>query len=88
MLYSIKNIEDLQNLNKLVSLQNQVNELRLQKRLGEQNYHQNRNRLFEPMTDAIKNTSQNITETMTETCFKNNQTIENLNTKLPGIMND
>ena len=30
MLYSIKNIEELANLNELILLQNQVNEVRLQ----------------------------------------------------------
>ena len=34
MLYSIKNKEKLENLNELVSLQNQVNEARLQDKLG------------------------------------------------------
>ena len=33
MLYSIRNIEDLQNLNELASLQNQVQEVRLQDKL-------------------------------------------------------
>ena len=41
MLYSNKNVEDLQKLNELVSFQNQVNEVRLQDKLGEQNYHEN-----------------------------------------------
>ena len=41
MLYSIKKIEDLENLIELVSLQNQVREVRLQDKLGEQKYHQN-----------------------------------------------
>ena len=39
MLYSIINREDIKNLNDLASLQNQVNEVRLQHKLGEQNYH-------------------------------------------------
>ena len=40
MFYSIKNVEDLQKLNELVSLENQVNEVRLQDRLGAQSYHE------------------------------------------------
>ena len=39
-MYSIKNIEDLKDLNELVSLQGQVKAVRLQEKLGEQNYHQ------------------------------------------------
>ena len=41
MLYSIKIIEELEQLNELVSLQNQVNEARLQDKLGEQIFHEN-----------------------------------------------
>ena len=41
MWHSIKNGEDLDNLKVLVSLQNQVKELRLQDKLGEQNFHEN-----------------------------------------------
>ena len=40
MLYSIKNVEDLQKLNEAVSLQNQVQEVKLQDKLGEQNCHE------------------------------------------------
>ena len=40
MLYPINNREDLQKLDEAVSLQNQVNEVRLQDKLGEQNYHE------------------------------------------------
>ena len=40
MLFSIKNIEDLQNLNELVSLENQVKAVRLQDKLGKQNLHE------------------------------------------------
>ena len=40
MLYSKKNVEDLQNLNKLESLQDQVQEVRLQYKLSEEKYHQ------------------------------------------------
>ena len=38
MSYSIKGRK---NLNSLVSLQNQVNDLRLQDKVGKQNYHEN-----------------------------------------------
>ena len=44
--------------------------------------------VFEPMTDAIKNTSQDITKTITETSMTNNKAIENLNNKLLEVMND
>ena len=40
MLYSIKDREDLENLNELVLLQDQVKTVRLQDKLGEQNFHE------------------------------------------------
>ena len=88
MLYSIKNVEDLQKLNELVSLQNQVNEVRLQDRLGEQNYHEDSKKLFKPMTDVIKSTSENITKTLTENSINNNKAIENLNEKILELMDE
>ena len=40
MLFPVKDREDLKKLNELVLLQDQVNEVRLQDKLGEQNYHE------------------------------------------------
>ena len=88
MLFPINKREDLQNLNELVSLQNQVNEVRLQDRLGEQNYHEDSKKLFKPMTDVIKSTSKNITKTLTENAINNNKAIENLNEKILEMMDE
>ena len=88
MLYSIKNVEDLQKLNKLVSLENQVREVRLQDMLGEQNYHEDSKKLFKSMTDAIKNISENITKTLTVNSINNNKAIENLNEKILELMDE
>ena len=88
MLYPIKNVEDLQKLDEAVLLQNQVSEVRLQNKLGDQNFHENMNKLFKPMTDVIKNTSENITKTLTENSINNNKVIENLNEKILELMND
>ena len=88
MLYSIKDREDLENLEELVSLENHVKAVRLQDKLGKQNFHEDMKKVFEPVTKALENTSQDITKTITETSIKNNQTIENLNSKLLEIMND
>ena len=57
MLYSIKNVEDLKDLNELVTLQDQVKTVKLQDKLGEQNYHQKSEKLFEPVTKSIKDVS-------------------------------
>ena len=88
MLYSIKNREDLENLNELVSLQNQVKVVKLQDKLGEQNFHEDMKKVFEPVTKSLENTSENLTKAITETSIKNNLAIENINNNLLEIMND
>ena len=88
MMFPIKNEEDLQKLNEAISLQNQVHEVRLQGKVGEQNYHEDAEKLFKPMTDVIKNTSENITKISTENSINNNKAIENLNEKILELMND
>ena len=86
MLYSIR--EDLENLNELASLQDQVKAVRLQDKLGKQNFHEEMKKVFEPVTKSIESTSQDITKTISENSLKNNQAVENLNNKLLEIMND
>ena len=84
----IRNVEDLQELNEAVSLQNQVHEVRLQDQLGEQNYHEHVKKIFTPMTDVIKDTSENLTKTNTENSIVNNKAIENLNDRILELMDD
>ena len=62
MLYSIKNIEELEKLKELVSLQNQVKVDRLQDKLGKQNFPEDMKKVFEPVTKSLENTSQDITK--------------------------
>ena len=88
MLFPIKDREDLEKLNELVSLQDQVKVDRLQDKLGKQNFHEDMKNVFEPVTESIENTSQNITKTIAETSLKNNLAIKNINDKLLEIMND
>ena len=66
MLFPIKNVEDLQILNELVSLQNQVKLVKLQDKLGEQNFHEDMKKVFEPVTKSLENTSENLTKAITE----------------------
>ena len=40
------------------------------------------------MTDAIEDTSDNSTKTITESSIKNDKAIENLNEKILELMND
>ena len=88
MLYSIKDREDLENLEELVSLQDQVKVVRLQDKLGKQNFYEDMKKVFEPVTISLENTSQDIRKTITESSTTNNQALENLNNKLLEIMND
>ena len=88
MLYSIKDREDLEKFNELVSLQDQVKVVRLQDKLGKQNFHEDMKKVFEPVTKSLENTSENLTKAITETSIKNNLAIENINNILLEIMND
>ena len=88
MLFPIKDREDLEKLNELVSLQDQVKAVGSQDKLCKQSFHENMTKIFEPVTKSFESTSQYITKTITETSIKNNQAIKNLNYKLLEIMND
>ena len=88
MLFPIRNVTDLQNLNEAVSLQNQVKVAKLQDKLGEQNFHEDMIKVFEPLTNTLKKTSENITKAVTETSVDNIKVIENLNEKILELMND
>ena len=88
MMFAINNREDLDKLEELASLQDQVKVVRLQDKLGKQNFHEDMKKVFEPVTKSFENTSENLTKAITESSTKNNQAIENLNNKLLEIMND
>ena len=45
-------------------------------------------KVFEPMTDVIKNTSQDLTKTITESSIKDNKTISDLNEKVLKLLNN
>ena len=82
MLYSIEKREELGNLDKLVSLNNQVDHIRLQDKLGKQIFHEKIKTLFEPLTDTIEDISRDISKTITETSIKNNKSLVTLNNKI------
>ena len=88
MLFPIKSREDLEKLNELVSLQDQVKTVRLQDKLGEQNFHEDMKKVFGPVTKTLENTSQNLTKAISESSKENNLLLENVNNKLLEIMND
>ena len=88
MLYSIKDRDGLEKINDLVSLEDQVQVLRLQDKLGKQNFHDNMKKVFKPVTKTPANTSQDKRKAITKTSIKNNQALESLNSKLLELMND
>ena len=87
-MFPIRSVEDLQNLNETVALQSQVKVVRLQDKLGNQNFHEDLTELFEPLTDELNKTSENITKTITETSIKNNKAISDLSEKILELMID
>ena len=88
MLFPIKDREELNKLEELASLQDQVKVVKLQDKLGKQNFHEDMKKVFEPVTKSFENTSQDITKTLTENSIKNNKAIENLNEKILELMDD
>ena len=88
MMFPIINKEDLQKLNKSVSLESQVKAVRLQDKVGKQNFHEDMEKVFEPVTESIKNVSKEVTKTITENFIDNNQALENLNNTLLEIIID
>ena len=87
-MFPIRNVKNLQNLNEAVSLQNQVKVVRLQDKLGKQNFHEDFREVFEPITKSLENTSDKVTKTITERSINNNKAIENLNEKNLQLMHD
>ena len=87
-MFPIKNREDLEKLKQLVSLQNQVKTVSLQDKLREQNFHEDMKKVYEALTDTIKNVSENISKILTESSINNNKAIENLNEKVLESVND
>ena len=78
----------MKDLNELVSLENQVKVVKLQDRLGKQNFHENMKKVFATVTKSLQKTSQDKTKTVMETSNNNNKALENLNNKFLEIMND
>ena len=88
MLFAINNREDSDKLEELASLQDQVKVVRLQDKLGKQNFHEDMRKVFEPVTKSLEKTSENLTKAITESSKENNLALESLNNKLLEIMND
>ena len=88
MLFSSKNREDSEKLNKLVTLQRQIEAVRLQENVGKQNFQEDMKKVFEPVTVSIENTSRDITKTLSETFIRNNQAFSDLKGKVLELKNN
>ena len=88
MLYSKKNREELESLKKLISLYNQLKAVRLQGKLGKENFHEDMKKVFEAITDILKDIFYDITEKITKTSNKNNIALDNINDKVLESMNE
>ena len=53
MMFAIINTEDLKELNSLVSLQDQVRAVRLQDKLGKQNFHQDMKKFLNQLLNYL-----------------------------------
>ena len=60
-MYSIKNGDDLENLNELISLDIQVKAVWLHDKLGKQSFLEDKKKVLEPMTDIVKDVFLKIT---------------------------
>ena len=69
-MFPIKDGKDLKDLEEPATLQRQIKVVRLQEKLGKQNFHEDMKIVFEPVTKSLENTSQDITKTITETSIK------------------
>ena len=78
----------MEKLKKLVSLQVEVKAVRLQDKLGKQNFHEDMKKILEPVTKSLESTSQDKAKTLMEESNKNSQKIENLDNNVLQIMND
>ena len=83
-----KNRKELEDLEELALMKKHVEEVRLQDKFGKQIFHEIVKKLYEQLTDAIRNNSENLTKTFTEVSNKNNQALDSLNNKFLEILND
>ena len=87
-MYSFTNRKKLKDLEELALLKNEVEKVRLQDKLGKQNYRYEAEELQEPLIATIEDTSESLTKTLEETYNNNNKAIENLNEKVLELMTD
>ena len=88
MLFPNKEREVLEKLEELVSLQNQGRAVRLQDKLGKENFHEVMKKVFEPVTNSVENTFESITKTNIQNSNNINKAIEYINDRILELMID
>ena len=89
MIYTIKNEDELKDIKELDDLQTKVKQVRLVEKIGKRGFHYDTKELFVPLTEKTKNTSEDVTKTITETSIKKSEALDiSKNEKLSELMND
>ena len=87
-MFSITICFDLECLKESASKRNQVKELKLQEKLGKQNFPQVMKKVFELVIDTVTDFSKEVTETMLVTSVKSCKSTTDLNDKPLDVMNE
>ena len=82
----MKSRDELERLNEKASIQNEVKFLGLKDRPGKQNFPEDMRKMFELVTDIVKEASREVTKTLMVTSQKSSNIITNLNGKLSNNM--
>ena len=88
MLFTSRNREDLEKLEEQSLLKYQVEDLRLQDKLGKQIFHERMKILYQLFANSIKDTSRGITKTTRETFINRKKALEQINEKVLELMNN
>ena len=88
MLYSKRNRDDLKSLKELESLQYHAEYLRLQGNLGKQNSQEVTIKVFELVTDTVKDQSGDVRRTILDTSSAGFKSIANVNEIFLDLLND
>ena len=75
-MFSVNKREHSEILNELTSWQDQVKAVRLQDKLGKQNFYEDKKKVFEAFNKTITDVSEDVIKTIMITSKKNNLALE------------
>ena len=87
MFYSIEQKIRSSKLNESAALQNQVENLRLQDTLGQQNFHEDKIEVVELVSGTVEDVSKVVTKTTIVISNEGSKTITDLNENFSELMN-